>query len=225
MAFFVGGQIFLVAAVVPSLRAAEDRERVRKIARRFGWGTLAAIAVVIGTGVPLASHFHQWESGSLHVKLALVAIVAGLVVWLMRRPQLRAAEGAIFVASLAIVWLGCLARALAECHACFQRDRLLLLAEAVAQTPGHAAGSLLRVSSEIGHLVRPERAGGRQVVPDGGSGVHFRERAAGWRRRLCATASRLRCSQISPDQLNMEPRMAPRHRNICPAAGRATRLY
>jgi hypothetical protein len=54
----------------------------------------------------LASHFHQWGSGTLHVKLALVAAVAGLVVWHMRRPQVHALEGAIFAGSLAIVWLG-----------------------------------------------------------------------------------------------------------------------
>ena len=106
MAFFVGGQLIVVAAVVPSLRAEADRERLRTIARRFGWGTLAAVAVQIGTGIPLASHFHQWESGTLHLKLALVALVAGLVVWLMRRPELHALEGAIFVGSLAIVLLG-----------------------------------------------------------------------------------------------------------------------
>jgi uncharacterized membrane protein len=106
MSFFVGGQLFLVAAVVRSLRAEADRERLRTIARRFGWGTLVAIAVLIGTGIPLASHFHQWESGTLHAKLASVALVAGLVVWHMRRPQVHALEGAIFVGSLAIVWLG-----------------------------------------------------------------------------------------------------------------------
>ena len=106
MAFFVGGQLFLVAAVVPSLRAEADREGLRTIARRFGYGTLAAVAVLIGTGIPLASHFHQWESGTLHIKLALVAVVAGLVIWHMRRPRLHALEGAIFVGSLAIVWLG-----------------------------------------------------------------------------------------------------------------------
>ena len=69
-------------------------------------GTLAAIAVLIGTGIPLASHFHQWDSGTLHVKLALVAVVAGLVVWHVRRPRAHALEAAIFVGSLAIVWLG-----------------------------------------------------------------------------------------------------------------------
>jgi uncharacterized membrane protein len=106
MAFFVGGQLFLAAAVVPSLRAERDRDRLRAIARRFGWGTLAAIAVLIATGIPLASHFNQWGSGTLHVKLALVAAVAGLVVWHVRRPDLHALEGGVFVGSLAIAWLG-----------------------------------------------------------------------------------------------------------------------
>jgi uncharacterized membrane protein len=106
MAFFVGGQLFLVAAVVPSLRGDTDRERVRAIARRFGWGTLAAIAVLIGTGVVLASHFHLWDSSTLHLKLALVVAVAALVIWHIRRPGSHALEGAIFVGSLVIVWLG-----------------------------------------------------------------------------------------------------------------------
>lgn len=106
MAFFVGGQLFLVAAVVPTLRGEPNRDRLRAVARRFGLGTLTAIAVLIGTGIPLASRFHQWQNGTLHVKLALVGVVAGLVGWHIRRPQLRALEGAIFIGSLAIVWLG-----------------------------------------------------------------------------------------------------------------------
>jgi len=106
MAFFVGGQLFLVAAVVPVLRGDANGERLRAVARRFGWGTLVAIAVLLATGIALASHFGRWESTTLQVKLALVAGVAALVVWHMRRPQLHALEGAIFVGSLAIVWLG-----------------------------------------------------------------------------------------------------------------------
>jgi hypothetical protein len=74
MAFFVGGQMFLAAVVVPVERSDPDRERLRAMARRFGYGTLVAIGV--------------------------------LVVWHMRRPMLHALEGAIFAASLAIVWLG-----------------------------------------------------------------------------------------------------------------------
>lgn len=46
------------------------------------------------------------DSGTLHAKLALVAAVAALVVWHIRRPQLHALEAGIFVGSLAIVWLG-----------------------------------------------------------------------------------------------------------------------
>jgi uncharacterized membrane protein len=108
MAFFVGGQIMLAAAVVPAFRGApeEERVRVRAIARSFGWGTLAAIAVLIATGAAMASHLSLWGSGELHVKLALVALTAVLVVWHMSRPNLHAIEGAIFLASLAIVWIG-----------------------------------------------------------------------------------------------------------------------
>ena len=106
MAFFVGGQLFLVAAVLPSLRGDPDRERLRAIARRFGWGTLIAIAVLVGTGIPLASRFNQWDSSTLHFKLALVVAVAALVIWHMRRPAQHVLEGVVLVGSLVIVWLG-----------------------------------------------------------------------------------------------------------------------
>ena len=106
MAFFVGGQLFLAVAVVPVERRAPDRERLRAIARRFGWGTLAAIAVLLATGAAMASHYGLWDDGTLQVKLGLVAVVAGLVVWHMRRPAMHVLEGAVFVLSLAIVWLG-----------------------------------------------------------------------------------------------------------------------
>src|SRR3954469_18144194 len=106
MAFFVGGQIMLAAAVVPAFRGAAEPERERAIARSFGWGTLAAIAVLLATGAAMASHYSLWGSGELQLKLGLVAFTAVLVVWHMRRPQLHAIEGVIFLASLAIVWIG-----------------------------------------------------------------------------------------------------------------------
>src|SRR5512132_3597062 len=106
MAFFVGGQLFLVAAVVPVLRGEDDRDWLRAIARRFGAATLVAIAVLVATGTAMASHYHQWGDSTLQVKLVLVGVVAVLVLWHTRRPQLHALEGAIFVASLVIVWLG-----------------------------------------------------------------------------------------------------------------------
>jgi uncharacterized membrane protein len=106
MAFFVGGQLMLAAVVVPALRGAPDRAPLRRIARGFGWGTLAAIAVLVITGSAMAGHFDQWGSSTLHAKLALVALAAVLVAWHMRRPAWRALDAAIFLVSLAIVWLG-----------------------------------------------------------------------------------------------------------------------
>jgi len=106
MAFFVGGQLFLAAVVVPSLRGADTRPQLRAIARRFGVGTLVAIGVLLASGAAMASHYRLWSDGVLHWKLTLVAFVGVLVVWHMRRPQLHALEGLIFLASLAIVWLG-----------------------------------------------------------------------------------------------------------------------
>jgi uncharacterized membrane protein len=106
MAYFVGGQLFLVAAVVPALRGAEDREPVRAIARRFGQGSLVALAVLVVTGSAMASDDDLWGSSTLHVKLALVLLVIALVLLHARRPQQHAYEGAIFVVSLVIVALG-----------------------------------------------------------------------------------------------------------------------
>jgi uncharacterized membrane protein len=106
MAFFVGGQLFLAVAVVPVERLAPDRARLRAIARRFGYGTLAAIAVLLATGSALASHFDDWDDRTLHLKLVLVAVVAALVVWHIRRPSMHLLEALIFLLSLLIVWLG-----------------------------------------------------------------------------------------------------------------------
>ena len=106
MAFFVGGQLFLAVAVVPVERRSPDRQRLRAIARRFGWGSLVALGVLLATGAAMATHDHRWGDGTLHVKLGLVVLVAALVVWHMRRPQSHAVEGAILIVSLAIVWLG-----------------------------------------------------------------------------------------------------------------------
>jgi uncharacterized membrane protein len=104
MAFFVGGQLFLAACVLPVMR--DDRPRLRAIARRFGWGTLGALTVLLATGSAMASHYGLWSSGTLHVKLALVALIGVLVVVHMRRPGDHWMEGLIFVGSLIVVWLG-----------------------------------------------------------------------------------------------------------------------
>jgi uncharacterized membrane protein len=105
MALFVGGQLILAIAVVPALRT-DHRPALRAVARRFGWASLVALAVLVATGTALASHDHRWGSGTLQVKLALVLCVGALIAWHIRRPEAHAIEGVIFLISLAIVWLG-----------------------------------------------------------------------------------------------------------------------
>jgi uncharacterized membrane protein len=106
MAFFVGGQLMLAAVVVPVLRGAEDRAPLRAAARRFGFGTLIAIGVLLITGAAMASHYRRWSDSTLQVKLGLVVLVAFLIHAHMRRPEWHALDAAIFLVSVAIVWLG-----------------------------------------------------------------------------------------------------------------------
>ena len=106
MAFFVGGQLMLATVVVPVLRGLGDREPLRAAARRFGVGTAIAFGVLILSGAALATHEHKWSDSTLQVKMALVAVVAVLIGVHMRLPEAHALEAAVFVVSLAIVWLG-----------------------------------------------------------------------------------------------------------------------
>ncbi len=107
MAFFVGGQLMLAGVVVPVLRGAgDDRTALRAAARRFGIGALAAVVVLVLTGAAMASHYHRWNDSTLQVKLGLVVLVGVLIGAHMRRPEWHAVDAAIFLVSLAIVWLG-----------------------------------------------------------------------------------------------------------------------
>jgi uncharacterized membrane protein len=106
MAFFVGGQLLIAAAVVPVERANPDPERLRSIARRFGYGTLVALGVLLATGIAMASHLSLWGSGTLQAKLGLVALVLVLTAVHLRYPRAHALQALIFLASLVIVWLG-----------------------------------------------------------------------------------------------------------------------
>jgi putative copper export protein len=105
MAFFVGGQLMLAAVVVPVLRSG-DRAPLRAAARRFGFGTLIAIGVLVITGAAMATHHHRWSDSTLQVKLGLVVLVALLIGAHMQRPEWHALDAAIFLVSIAIVWLG-----------------------------------------------------------------------------------------------------------------------
>jgi uncharacterized membrane protein len=108
MAFFVGGQLVFGIAVVPVLRGDPDpeRARMRGVARRFGYGSLIALGVLVLTGWAMASHYDLWSSSTLQWKLGLVALVVGLTLVHLRLPKLHALQGAILLASLVIVWLG-----------------------------------------------------------------------------------------------------------------------
>jgi uncharacterized membrane protein len=109
MAFFVGGQLVFGVAVVPVLRGDEEdpaRERMRGIARRFGYGSLAALGILVLTGWAMASHYDLWDSSTLQWKLGLAALVVGLTLAHLRFPKLHTLQGAILLASLVIVWLG-----------------------------------------------------------------------------------------------------------------------
>ena len=70
-----------------------------------------------------------------------------------------------------------------------EREALLLPWEAVAQTPGEAAGSFLRVGCEIGHRIPYARSIRPEVVTPSRSGGHLHDRAAALPKRLYATAT------------------------------------
>jgi putative copper export protein len=104
MAFFLGGQLMLGAVVVPTLR--NDREAMRAAAQRFGIGSMVAAVVLVGSGVAMASHEHQWSDSTLQVKLGLAVLVGVLVIAHIRVPRSPFLDAAIFLLTLAIVWLG-----------------------------------------------------------------------------------------------------------------------
>ena len=106
MAFFVGGQLVVAFAVVPVERRHADRERLRAIARRFGIGSVLALAVLAITGTILASHDGLWASSTLQLKLGWVGLVVALTLVHLRYPRLHALQAAILLASLVVVWLG-----------------------------------------------------------------------------------------------------------------------
>ena len=106
MAFFVGGQLMLASIVVPVLRGLPDREPLRAAARRFGIGTVIAFALLIVSGAAMTSHERKWSDSTLQVKLGLVALVAILIGAHMRWPERHVLDAAVFLVSLAIVWLG-----------------------------------------------------------------------------------------------------------------------
>lgn len=106
MAFFVGGQLVFGLAVVPILRQDEDRTRMREVARRFGYGSLTALGVLLVTGWAMASHFKLFDDSTLQWKLALVGLVIALTLLHLRWGKAHFLQAAILLTTLVIVWLG-----------------------------------------------------------------------------------------------------------------------
>ena len=106
LAFFVGGQLMLVVAVVPAVRRHGDQVAMRAVARRFGIGSLIAIVTLVGTGATLASHLARWHDEVLRAKLALVVLIGVLIALHVVAPTSRALSVALLLTSLAVAWLG-----------------------------------------------------------------------------------------------------------------------
>jgi uncharacterized membrane protein len=104
--FFVGGQLMLVAAVAPAMRIRGQDETMRLAARRFGVGSIAALALVVATGIAMASHFSLRSSHVLQIKLMVLVLVGVLTALHILSPTSRTISYAIAAASLLIVWLG-----------------------------------------------------------------------------------------------------------------------
>ena len=106
LALFVGGQIALVAVVVPVMRRRGGDEAMRAMGMRFGIASVAALVVLLATGAIMASDLDRWDDGTLQIKLALVGVVLALTALHAVLPNRRALSIAVFALSLAIVWLG-----------------------------------------------------------------------------------------------------------------------
>ncbi len=110
MALFVGGQLFLGIAVVPTYVAQGGRdgaahEWMQPIARRFGWASLGALAIALVTGSAMASHLDLWSDSAMSAKLGLVvvAIVLTCIHVFVVHGSNRLLQMLILLDSLAIV--------------------------------------------------------------------------------------------------------------------------
>ena len=72
----------------------------------FVGGQLMLVVTLVVTGAAMASHFARWQDDVLRAKLALVVLIGVLIGLHVAAPTSRALSVALFLASLAVVWLG-----------------------------------------------------------------------------------------------------------------------
>jgi putative copper export protein len=105
IAFFVGGQLMLAIVVAPALRG-QDEALMRGAAKRFGIASAVALALIVATGIAMATHFELWDNSTLQAKLGLLVLVLVLTALHTVTPYTRAISVVILLMSIAIVWLG-----------------------------------------------------------------------------------------------------------------------
>ena len=97
----------LVVAIVPAVRRLDARDEImRAVAKRFGIGSLVALGVLLASGAAMASHYARWSDTTLHAKLMLLVLIGVLTALHVVTPYARAVSIAVFLTSLAVVWLG-----------------------------------------------------------------------------------------------------------------------
>jgi uncharacterized membrane protein len=105
IAFFVGGQLMLAIVVVPALRGQEEA-LMRGAAKRFGVASVVALALIVASGIALASHYQLWDNSALQAKVGLLVLVLVLTGLHTVTPYTRAISILVLLISVAIMWLG-----------------------------------------------------------------------------------------------------------------------
>ena len=106
MAFFVGGQLMLAAVVVPVVRGSTDDGAMKAVARRFGVGSAIAIAVMIVSGIVMASHYNLFSAPEFHIKMTLFVAVLVALGLHMKFSGSHALMAVTFLLTLGVVWTG-----------------------------------------------------------------------------------------------------------------------
>lgn len=103
----VGGQLVLIAAVVPAARRAElGVDFMKSVGKRYAVLTGVALVLVIASGAYMAGELSLWSDSLLQVKLMLLVLLGLLIALHANAPQARILTAATTGLALVIVWLG-----------------------------------------------------------------------------------------------------------------------